>query len=101
MHKRKGHLTFGTGDTIFGRTKFETKFPLLDHKRVPSPSPPDFNLGVVCARYPRLWVILKRVQGPALNRLCPHVSSPWDGRSMGDPICDMLLLAIFRVPFFW
>ena len=43
---------------------------------------------------------LERVQEPASNRLCPHVSSPWDGRSMGNPIWGMLLLAIFRVPFF-
>ena len=42
----------------------------------------------------------ERVQEPASNRLCPHVSSPWDARSTGDPIWGMLLLAIFPCAIF-
>ena len=43
---------------------------------------------------------LGRVQVPTSNRLCPHVSLPWNGRTMGDPIWGMLQLAIFCVVFF-
>ena len=54
-----------------------------------------------CVRLPsKVKGNLERVQEPALNRLRPDVSSPPDGRSMGDPIWGIFLLAIFRVPFF-
>ena len=43
---------------------------------------------------------LERGHKPASNGVCPHVSSPWDGRTMGGPIWGILLLAICRVPFF-
>ena len=42
----------------------------------------------------------ERVEETASNRLLAHVSLPWDGRSMGDQIPGMLLLAIICVPLF-
>ena len=41
----------------------------------------------------------ERGHKPAPDRVCPHVSSPWDGRTMRDPIWGMLPFAIFSVPF--
>ena len=40
----------------------------------------------------------ENVQEPASNRPYPHVCSTWDGRSMGNLIRGMLMLAIFCLP---
>ena len=42
---------------------------------------------------------LERVQVSTSNRLCPHASSPWDGRTMAYAMWGMLLLARFCVRF--
>ena len=43
---------------------------------------------------------LERGHEPASDTLCPHGSSPWDGRTFGHSIWGMLLYSVFRVPFF-
>ena len=87
MQMPKAHLSWELEIQFLGVITVWMTNPLLDHNG------PQLTLPLISG--PGLCA--PGIQG---SGRCPHVSSPWDGRSMGDPIWGMLLLGIFGVPFF-
>ena len=89
----------GTGGKFLGVITFVMTNPLLGHNG-PQHNLHSFQPGGCVRLVSRVKGNLESVREPAWNRLCRQVSLPPDGRSMGDPIWGILLLAIFGLPFF-